>query len=215
MEHESLNAADGGEGARRWAAAGRPVLPTLVVDGRALPVLHVSQIADALGLPSPVGDPGRDAADAATILGGWIAELRTASWEALLAPTPARGRSLRNLTVNVFHPFELLPGAWTTGEFDWRPEDDAQRENELTSAEGLTGFATAAASGWAAFLGAEDVAARDPAVATSRGPVSFSALVAFQRWHAAYHYRQLLEVLGGGGLDLAAFEGLTLPRDVF
>jgi hypothetical protein len=178
-------------------------------------VLHVSQIAEALGLPSPAGDPKRDAADAAAILDAWIAALRDAPWEALLAPTPARGRSLRELTVNVFHPFELLPAAWSAGEFDWRPEDDGRREDALPSRDVLLDFATAAADAWNAFLSAEDVAARDPAVATSRGLVSFSALVSFQRWHAAYHYRQLVEVLGVDGLDLAAFEGLTLPRDVF
>jgi hypothetical protein len=215
VEHESLNAADGSEGARRWAEAGRPVLPTLVVDGQALPVLHVSQIAEALGLPSPPGDPGRDAPDAAAILEAWIGELRNASWEALLTPTPARGRSLRELTVNVFHPFELLPAAWSTGEFDWRPEEDWRREDALPSLDDLLDFATAAAAGWSAFLSAEDVAARDTAVVTSRGLVSFSALVSFQRWHAAYHYRQLVDVLGVDGLELATFEGLTLPRDVF
>ena len=35
-------------------------------------------------------------------------------------------RSLRNLTVNVFHPFELLPTAFDEGRFDWDPDlDDA------------------------------------------------------------------------------------------
>jgi hypothetical protein len=52
-------------------------------------------------------------------------------------------------------------------------------------------------------------------VATSRGVVSFSALVSFQRWHAAYHYRQLAAVLGVRGLDLGTFEALALPKDVF
>ena len=62
------------------------------------------------------------------ILAAWLGHLHTTPWSVLLAPTPARGRSLRNLTVNVFHPFELLPAAWTSGEFDWRPEDDGSRE---------------------------------------------------------------------------------------
>jgi len=215
VEHESLNAADGGEGARRWAEAGRPVLPSLVVDGRVVTVLHVSQVAEELGLPVPASVPERDAADAATILDAWIDGIRGAEWEALLEPTPARGRSLRNLTVNVFHPYELFRGAWRTGEFDWRPEDDGAREAGLATREALLAFAEASAAGWRVFLAATDVASHDAPVRSSRGEVRFSALVSFQRWHAAYHYRQLVSVLGVEGLDLVAFEGLTLPRDVF
>ncbi len=215
MEHESLNAADGGEGARRWAEAGRPVLPSLVVDGRVVPVLHVSQIAEELALPVPASVPERDAADATTILDAWIDGIRQADWETLLEPTPARGRSLRNLTVNVFHPFELLPDAWRTGEFDWRPEDDGAREAGLVTQEALLAFAEASAAGWRAFRAGTDVASQDEPVRSSRGEVRFSALLSFQRWHAAYHYRQLVSVLGVDGLDLGAFEGLTLPRDVF
>jgi len=105
------------------------VIPALVVDGHVTPVLHVSQIAEALGLPAPTsGSPSRDGVEAAAILDAWIAILREADWEALLAPTPARGRSLRNLTVNVFHPFELLPTAWSRSEFSWQPVDDGVRE---------------------------------------------------------------------------------------
>jgi hypothetical protein len=198
--------------------AGRPIVPSLVVGGRTVPILHVSQLAEALGLPSPPSDsPGRDGADAAAILEAWLGRLRTTPWPALLEPTPARGRSLRNLTVNVFHPFELLPGAWTSGELDWRPEDDDTREAALATPDDLIAFAESAAAGWRSFLDAHELAGRDPPVATPRGRVSFSTLVAFQRWHAAYHYRQLVSVLGGPDevLDLPAFDDLALPSDVF
>ena len=77
-------------------------MPTLVVTGHAFPVLHVSQIASALGLPpAPSGDPQRDGADAAVILEAWLGHIHELEWETLLRPTPSRGRSLRNLTVNV------------------------------------------------------------------------------------------------------------------
>jgi hypothetical protein len=41
--------------------------------------------------------------------------------------------------------------------------------------------------------------------------------VAFHRWHAAYHYRQLVSVLGDaeGALDLDELDDLALPSDVF
>ncbi|HST25194.1 MAG TPA: hypothetical protein VLJ76_04325, partial [Gaiellaceae bacterium] len=126
--------------------------------------------------------------------------------------TPARGRSLRNLTVNVFHPFELLPPAWESVEFPWYPEEDGAREAELVGHGLLLGFAEAAAAGWAEFLSECDLAG-DPPVGTPRGRMPFSTLVTFQRWHAAYHYRQLLAVLGRD--DDGLLEGLSLPSDVF
>ena len=149
---------------------GRPTIPSLVVDGRAVPILHVSQIAEALGLPPPPpGSPVRDGADAAAILDAWLGRIRETPWSALLAPTPARGRCLRELTVNVFHPFELLPPAWTSGELDWRPEDDGAREAELASHDDLIAFAEAAATGWRRFRDEHDLAGRDPLVDTPRG----------------------------------------------
>jgi hypothetical protein len=189
------------------------VLPALVVDEHATPVLHVSQVAEALGIPPPPsGSPGRDAAEAAAILDAWIGVVGEADWEALLAPTPARGRSLRNLTVNVFHPFELLPVAWSGGEFPWDPEDDGVREQRLGTAEELLRFAGVAVAGWRSFLDREDLDASDPPVSSPRGPLRFSALVSFQRWHAAYHHRQLVHVLGGEPVEL---DDLVLPREVF
>ena len=187
------------------------------MDGTATSILHVSQLAEALGLPPPAsGPPARDAADAAAVLDAWLDRLRAASWPALLEPTPARGRSLRNLTVNVFHPFELLPAAWSSGEFDWRPEDDGEREATLTGPDELVAFAEAAAAGWRRFLDEHDLAGAESLVETSRGAVPFSTLVAFQRWHAAYHYRQLLVVLGRpGGLEPLGLADLELPSDVF
>jgi hypothetical protein len=190
------------------------VLPTVVVHGRAAPVLHVSQLAEALGLPAPPGgSPAQEGEDALAVLRSWIDALRGAGWETLLEPTPARGRSLRNLTVNVFHPFELLPAAWASGEFPWRPEDDGAREERLVHLGDLLAFAAGAADGWRDFLAQEDVDGGDRTVESPRGEVRFSALVSFQRWHAAYHYRQLAHVLGVG--NARVLEGLALPLEVF
>lgn len=205
-----MNAADG-EGRVRWTEAGRPTVPTLVLDGHAHPLLHVSQIAELLGLDAPAaGSPEQDARAALAILDAWLAQIERADWTSLLEPTPSRGRTLRNLTVNVFHPFELLPGTWATGEFPWRPEEDAAREPP--DRDQLLIWADAAAAGWRSFLDREDVSARDPVVTSPRGETRFSALVSFQHWHAAYHYRQLAHVLGADG---GLLEGLALPRDVF
>lgn len=190
-----------------------------MVRGEPMPVLHVSQIAEALGLPPPPGgSPLRDAQDATVILDAWLSHLRALEWEGLVRPTPSRGRSLRNLTVNVFGPFELLPAAWTTGSFDWRPENDGTREATLEDRTALVHFAEGAVAGWTRLLieAGDELARRDPLVASPRGDVPFSTLLSFQRRHAAFHYRQLVEFLHpAGALDLAVFEDLGLPEDVY
>jgi hypothetical protein len=182
-----------------------------------VPVLHVSQIAEALGLPlPPSGHPLRDGCDAATVLSAWLSDLGTADWDMLLAPTRSRGRSLRNLTVNAFHPFELLPATWTTGEFDWQPEQDDAREAHLTNHSSLVRFAERAATGWRRFLDehGRELDARDPLVSSPRVRVPFSALLS-QRWHVAYHYRQLAATLDFEPTILDRLDDLELPAELF
>ena len=116
-------------GSRRWDELGRPPLPALVIDGEVTPLFHVSQISAALGLPGPDGGEWIAAGwDIAAILRAWCDHLQEAGFELALEPTPSRGRTLRNLTVNVFHPLELLADAGETGRFDWDPDLDEERE---------------------------------------------------------------------------------------
>ena len=56
-------------------------------------------------------------------------------------------------------------------------------------------------------------------VSTPRGELELSALVASQRWHAAYHYRQLVQFMRGRGVEVRGAvpvaPGLGLPDEVF
>ncbi len=69
--------------------------------------------------------------------------------------------------------------------------------------------------------GDRELASRDPVIASPRGDLPYSALLTAQRWHAAFHYRQLTLFLTGRGptvsesLALDRFAGLTLPAEVF
>ena len=194
MAFESVEIHDGGEGARRWVEAGRPVVPSLVVDGRAMPILHVSQIAVALGLPVPASQRvGELAAAIVSVLESWLDRLRPLDFEVMTAPTASRGRSLRNLTVNVFHPIELLPAAWTASRFPWEPERDDEREVLLLTAGDVCDYAERALGAWSAFvrLEGEELDARDPVIVSSRGETTFSALVDSQLRHAMFHHHQL------------------------
>jgi len=196
--------------------AGRPIVPSLSIDGVVEPVLHVSQLAAALGLPTqPTLSASHLARDTLVVLDAWLAGIRPLAVEALLEPTPARGRSLRNLTVNVFHPFELLPTAWEAGVFPWDPDEDTAREQSLTTAERVVGYAAAIRAAWGAFIdcrGAE-LSRSDPAIVSPRGDVTFSVVLDVQRWHAAFHLRQLDAVLHTR--ILPELVELALPDDVF
>lgn len=194
------------------------------IDGQAVPLLHVSQLRSLLGLPGEsAGDVVRLGWDAVTILEAWLEELRALPWAAIDAPTPSRGRSLRNLTVNVFHPFELLPAAWETHEFPWDPDLDGEREAALPEKEALVAFADAALFAWRLFLAehGDAIGEVDPAVASPRGEISWSALLASQRWHAGFHLRQLEHTLAlwgrprAGAFSVDAIADLDLPAEVF
>ena len=212
------------DGAARWQAAGRPTIPSLLVGGVASPILHVSQVASMLGLPAPRQlEVTRLAWDLCSVLGEWLDLIRPLDWETLTSPTPSRDRSLRSLTVNTFHPIELLPGAFDAARFDWDPTLDDEREALLHEPAAVVAYAGERHFAWQDWLleREADLMAGDPTVESPRGPVSYANLLASQRWHAAFHYRQLLTFLGErghdltGALALSSLGELDLPADVF
>ena len=211
-------------GAARWVDAGRPIVPCLLVGRVASPILHVAQLATMLGLEAPAHlAVTRLAWDGAAVLDAWLKLIRPLDQETLTAPTPSRGRSLRNLTVNVFHPFELLPTAFETGRFDWDPTLDEDREAAVQNAAAVVAYASDRHLAWQGWLreNESDLLARDPDITSPRGHVTYANLLDSQRWHAAFHYRQLLAFLDGRGHDLtdahslASLDGLTLPAEIF
>ena len=216
MAWESLNVAGESEAHARWEAAGRPILPSLSVDGAVEPVLHVSQVAEALGLDwsTPLASSAL-VSDTLALLAAWGCGLAPLDLAALLAPTPSRGRSLRNLTVNVHHPFELLPEAWRSGVFPWDPDADGEREECLADAEAVRSYAAAAHAGWDAFVESvgSELDEADPQVVTPRGTARFSVVLDTQRSHAAFHLRQLEHVTGAAVTP--ELDDLILPAEVY
>lgn len=195
-----------------------------MVDEVATPILHASQIASLLGLPVPESQEGaRLAWDASSILGSWVELIADLDWRLLTVPTPSRGRSLRNLTVNVFHPFGLLPDAWHSGAFGWDPDLDEEREQQLREPAAVVGYARDRHDGWVRFLleVEDELGDAGHRVESPRGEITYGHLLAQQRWHAAFHYRQLVAVRriegapAASAVDLASLGGLALPDDVF
>src|SRR5215831_8848642 len=101
---DSLNVRDGGDGTRAWEEAGRPIVPSLVLDGSSRPVLHVSQLSTWLGLPVPPSEASTRAGwDVLGLARAWVDHLGAVGVALLLEPTPSRGRTIKELTVNTFH----------------------------------------------------------------------------------------------------------------
>jgi len=213
------------EGFARWQAAGSPAIPSIEIDGTSTLIMHVSQVAALLGLPAPPAPAAtRLAYDIAVVVDSWAANVRALPWELVVAESPSRGRSIRNLTMNAVYPISLLPAAYATGTFEWGLVDmDEQLARGYGTTEALADFARRVHDEYAAFVFAhEDVLAEsDPWIDAPRGRMRFSDLLGHQRFHISFHHRQVVAFLQERGVEPAHpfrvehLDGLTLPGSVF
>ena len=216
MAYESLNVLES-PGAELWAHHGKPLLPTVEVDDGILSVNHPSQVASLLDLEIDDLPPNpRLAYDTVSILSDWVDLLGPLDWKLMTSPTRSRGRSIRNLTVNTFHPFELIPVAWTDGSFDWQPREDHLREAELTEPAHVVGYARDRLLTWQSFLldVGDELEGDDRPVVSPRGDITFSVLLTSQRWHCAFHHRQIVDFLRGEGVAVPDALDVEMLRDV-
>ena len=99
--------------------------------------------------------------------------------------------------------------------FPWEPDRDGEREERLADAGTVRAYAAATSDSWGTFAASvgADLDAVDPEVVSERGRVRFSVVLDTQRWHAAYHLRQLEHVTGLALLP--ELDDLVLPAEVF
>lgn len=212
------------EGRTRWDAAGAPPLPAVEVLGVALTISTMAELAEAVGVDLPPSLPLlHELEDTVGLVTAWDAVARGLSAEILWAPTPSRSRTTAELVVNVLNPFDLMPAGWETGELPWHPEDDEKRSKELGRDE-LVAWAGSVAARWAGFVLSSGELLAQPVreLDSPRGILEWGPLVSSQRWHAAFHYRQVTVFLELEGLPLPpgvpALETLVdvaLPEDIF
>jgi len=220
---ESVNPVEA-EGAARWSALGSPRIPSLVLDGATTALYHTSQLASLLGLAAAGrGEALRLAWDLSAVLDAWSDLLATLDFDLMNAPTPSRGRSIRNLTVNVHVPLAEMAAAWETGVFTWDTDEDERIAAELGDADAVRAFAQARSAAWIAFLMdvGDELGQGERDVRAGEEELDFSALLDAQRFHAAFHYRQIATFLHASGapagpaFDLSRLEGLRLPSTVY
>jgi hypothetical protein len=142
----------------------------------------------------------------------------------MLEPTRSRGRTIRNLVVNVFRPISYVPDAWRLGEFVWYTGDaDLQQEALLRDHRAVAEFARQVWVAYGSFLldDAGMLDERDPPVTSNLGDMTFQTLLVAQRFHAAFHYRQVRDHLertgraAGSPLALALVESIGLPPGLY
>lgn len=204
ISYTALNAVDRGEGEERYQQAGAPLIPALVIDGDVVNFQHPSQIASLLDLDVEGAQPSTAVAwSLLDVLQRWTEVIRDLPFPALLQPTPSRDRTIRNLTVNVFRPIRYLPDTWQDHQFNWYTNDaDLQQESFLRTTEQLVRFAESAALELHGFLleYGDQLSEQDPTVTGNRGEMPYSALLVTQRFHAAFHYRQIVDHLARAGV---------------
>ncbi len=182
-------------------------------------IMHVSQVARLLDLPSPpLAESSRVTYDIDLLLESWERMLRPLPAEAVVRETASRGRSVRNLTMNAVYPISLLPDAYASGRFDWGLVDlNEERAQPYTDACALAEFTRGVRRAWSAFAVAceDELAVRDPWIEAPRGSMLFSELLNHQRWHLAFHQRQIADHLAlPAERMLPAKLGIELPETV-
>lgn len=192
-----------------------------------MPIIHPVQIRGILGMPPDESGPEPwlpMAWDIAAVLDDWLRLLQVYDMDLLLAPTMSRGRNTRNLTVNVWRPIGLLPTAYERHFFGWFTGDaDLQVEVYLQSVDEVVAFAQRGSHAWQAWLMelTEQGEVDDPFIASTRGDTAYSELMRLQRFHAAFHHRQIVDFLRSAGvdftprLDVGALAGIGLPDELY
>jgi len=85
----------------------------------------------------------------------------------------------------------------------------------LATAESVIGYAAGIQASWGVWVDrrSAELSHSDPPIVSPRGEITFSVLLDAQRWHAAFHLRQLDTILDTRLLPVLT--ELALPADVF
>jgi hypothetical protein len=221
---------DDPQGRREWELAGRPLIPAVRIDGVTKSVLYPGQLAPLLGVPEPDRAVAtRLAWDLVALADAWADAIQSVDAAVLhrdlplSRPQPQRPMAIRDLLVNVLHPIALLADAWQTQRLEWFPEErDEEIAASLPDKPSATAYALRVSAALTSFVAEQSVQGFDanPLVWSPRGEVYYDRLLASQRWHAAFHYAQMVEVLGtwDAPLDnpypLRTMPGLDLPASL-
>lgn len=221
----SFNAIGGDEGQERYEQDGKPLIPSIVLDGEVHTFQHPGQIAELLGIEvEGVRSAGALAWSLLDVLQRYLDLVRDLDFEQMRLPTESRARDIRNLVVNVFRPIAYLAQSWEDGEFNWfTGEADTQQETFLRNAKDVLAFAEEILIAFNSFVLDAEAAldAEERRVDGNRGDMTYATLLTTQRFHVAFHYRQIVDCLSKAdvaekpSLPDALLREIALPEQLY
>lgn len=158
------------------------------------------------------------------VLERYLDLVRDLDFEQMRLPTESRARDIRNLVVNVFRPISYLARSWEDGEFNWYTgEADVQQESFLRTAKDVLSFAEDILVAYNSFVLDSESAldSEERTVTGNRGTMTYATLLTTQRFHVAFHYRQIVDCLSKAGvaekpqLPDALLREIGLPEQLY
>jgi hypothetical protein len=231
ISYRSVIPLEGEDARRRWLEVGRPPLPSVSVDGRVTYVVHVSQLYSLLGVEGRKLDEGRLAWDLVELERMWHDLVAPLDWEAVVLPTPARNRTVRDLVVNTFEFIPAVIAARDTTVWEMVPEPPELAAG-FSDVEGLAGYMRARIAETESFAfehygfdhpePGPTVSVSQPAAGDAFDPVDlpYATVLAWTCNHTAGHLRQVDAFLTSLGVahtqtSLSSFDHLLLAEDPF
>jgi hypothetical protein len=199
------------------------VVPLAVLGDRHVLILHPDQLREFLGLPaSDARASYRELADAMNrVLLAVEEAVRQVPSAMLSAPTPNRGRDLRELVFNIHDRIGPLVGALESGIYDWVSGDEYALSRRFGTTAELAEYCREMRTRWFAGTGRVDTASAENTVETKKGPVTHLQLLESRAFHSAQHLRQIYLFLHQIGItpahEISADEmkPITLGEQVF
>lgn len=170
------------------------MVPVAVQGDRSILILHTDQLREFLGLPiSDSRTSCRELADAMNrILEAVEEAVRLVPSEMLSAPTPNRGRDLRELVFNIHDRIGPMVDALSSGVYPWVSADEYAISRRFGTTAELAAYCRGMRTAW--FEGTVRVNAdrvENSLVETKKGPVTQLQLLESRAFHSAQHLRQI------------------------
>jgi hypothetical protein len=175
-------------------ALGLAVVPVAVQGDRSILILHTDQLREFLGLPvSDARASYRELADAMNrVLVAVEEAVRLVPSEMLSAPTPNRGRDLRELVFNIHDRIGPMVDALASGVYPWVSTDEYALSRRFGTTAELVSYCREMRTGWFEGTVAADVdRVENDTVETKKGPVTQLQLLESRAFHSAQHLRQI------------------------
>jgi hypothetical protein len=174
-------------------ALGLGVVPLAVQGDRHVLILHTDQLREFLGLTSlEARSSYRELASSMNrVLEAVEEAVRLIPSEMLSAPTPNRGRDLRELVFNIHDRIGPMVDALNTGIYSWVSGDEYALSRRFSTTAQLVEYCREMRTKWFEGTGRAVGDPSEKKVETKKGPVTHLQLLESRAFHSAQHLRQI------------------------